>query len=71
MDVEFTHKIVSSCDSGPCPAIIGTTDPEVFGVQGIRLSEAEAATAPGEVPGHETVILVPRWLLDRWAREQS
>jgi hypothetical protein len=71
MKVTFTHTLISSCDSGPCPAIIGTDDPETFGVRGAKLSPAEIAAAPGETPSHETVILVPRWLLDRWAREQS
>jgi hypothetical protein len=71
MNVQFTRILISSCDGGPCPGIIGTDDPEMFGVRGARLSEAEIATAPGETPSHETVILVPRWLLDRWAREQS
>lgn len=71
MSVQFTRKIVSDCDTGPCPAIIGTADPEVLGIRGDQLTADEIATAPGETSSKETVILVPRWLLDRWVQGQS
>jgi hypothetical protein len=52
------------CDDGTCPAIYDTDDPEMVGVQGAKLTEPLGGL--GEVPGHETVVLIPRSLLASW-----
>ena len=61
-----TKKIAGSCNDGPCPAIHETTQPPTMAVQGFVPSPDELA-AMG-LPAGETVVLVPRGLLDEYAR---
>ena len=57
------------CSDGTCPALYDTDDPAVIAVQGPTLTDAEALAGIGQVPGHEGVVLLPRSLLERYARE--
>ncbi len=56
------------CSDGTCPQIYDTSDPEVLAVQGAILTDGEALRDAGEVPGHETLVLIPRSLLAAYAR---
>jgi hypothetical protein len=62
-------KRAGECTDGTCPAIYDTDDPAVVAVQGAVLSEAAALADIGPVPGHETVVLIPRSLLASYARD--
>jgi len=57
------------CSDGTCPEIYDTDDPAVIAVQGTVLTDARALADIGEVPGHESVVLIPRSLLEGYARE--
>ena len=63
-------RTTGSCSDGTCPAIHDTDDPEVIAVQGAILTDAAALGDLPAVPGHETVVLIPRSLLDAY-REVS
>jgi hypothetical protein len=57
------------CSDGTCPTIYDTDDPELIAVQGAILTDAPALADIGEIPGHETVVLIPRGLLEGYRRE--
>jgi len=59
------------CSDGTCPAIYDTDDPEMVGVQGAILTDAEALHDVGEVPAHENVVLLPRSLFESYSRGRS
>jgi hypothetical protein len=59
------------CSDGTCPAIYDTDNPAVVAVQGSVLTDGAALAGLGEVPGHETVVLIPRALLDSYRPEVS
>jgi hypothetical protein len=61
---QFT-QILAGCTDGPCPKIAATTDPAMLGVQGYQPTPQELA-AMG-LPEGETVIWVPRAVLDEYA----
>jgi hypothetical protein len=65
MRVTSIFKGDDGCRDSACPAFIGLSDPELVGVQGTRLTDPEAL-ASLEVPGHETVIVIPRSLAEAW-----
>lgn len=60
-----------NCSDGTCPTIWTTDNPEIMAVQGAVLADSQALADIGEIPGHETVVLVPRSLLEGYAREVS
>jgi hypothetical protein len=60
--MRLTRKL-AGCDDGTCPAVWETDDPEMVAVQGSRLTDADALADLGKIPGHETVVLVPRQVL--------
>jgi len=68
--VRITRKN-GGCSDGTCPAIYDTDDPAVVAVQGAILTDAPALADVGEVPGHETVVLIPRSLFDSYARNDA
>lgn len=51
------------CSDGTCPALWTTDDPELVAVQGATLIDPQALADVGEVPGHESLVIVPRSLL--------
>ena len=57
------------CSDGTCPAIYDTDDPAVVAVQGATLTDAVALADIGQVPGHESVVLLPRSLFESYAKE--
>ena len=62
--MQLTRKLAGGCDNGPCPAVYETDDPSVLAVQGARLAgDADLSTA-GVIPDHETLVLVPREMLE-------
>lgn len=56
------------CSDGTCPAIYDTDDPEMVGVQGTVLTDVQALSDIGEIPGHESVVLLPRSLFESYVR---
>ena len=56
------------CDDGTCPAIWDTDDPQLVAVQGAILTDPQARADLGEIPAHEQVVLLPRKILDSYAR---
>ncbi len=58
----------SGCSDATCPAIFDTDDPGTVGVQGTILTDAQALREIGDVPPHETVVLVPRSLFESYRR---
>lgn len=61
--MRLTRKLAGGCDNGPCPAVYETDDPSVLAVQGAKLTVDADLGGHGPVPGHETVVLVPRQML--------
>ena len=59
------------CSDGTCPAVYDTDDPEMVGVQGAILTDAQALSDIGEIPAHESVVLLPRRLFESYARGRS
>jgi hypothetical protein len=59
------------CAAAECPAIYDTDDPTVVAVQGSILVESSALHDIGDVPARETVVVVPRALLEEYARNQG
>lgn len=60
-----TQKLAGNCGNGPCPAIHETSQPPTLAVQGYVPSREELAEMG--LPAGETVVLVPRDLLDQYA----
>lgn len=56
------------CDDGTCPAIWDTDEPQLVAVQGAILTDPQARADLGEIPAHEQVVLLPRKILDSYAR---
>ncbi|MGH3180514.1 MAG: hypothetical protein ACRDOE_01180 [Streptosporangiaceae bacterium] len=65
--MRLTRK-TGGCDDGTCPAIWDTDDPELVAVQGSTLTDTEARADLGQIPAHEQVVVLPRSLLERYAR---
>jgi hypothetical protein len=61
--MRLTRKL-RGCDNGPCPAVYETDDPDTLAVQGARLAGDADLGIFGPLPGHETVVLVPREMLE-------
>lgn len=61
--MRLTRKL-GGCKDSTCPAIYETDDPAMVAVQGSRLTDAAALSDLGTVPDHETVVLIPRHILD-------
>jgi hypothetical protein len=56
------------CSDGTCPAVYDTDDPEIVGVQGAILTDVQALGDIGEIPAHESVVLLPRSLFESYVR---
>ena len=56
------------CSDGTCPALYDTDDPELVGVQGAILTDVQALGDIGEIPAHESVVLLPRSLFESYVR---
>jgi hypothetical protein len=67
--MRITGTAGGGCSDGTCPTIWTTDDPEIMAVQGATLADSQALADIGEIPGHETVVLIPRSLLERYRRE--
>lgn len=65
--MRLTRK-TGDCDDGTCPAIWDTDDPQLVAVQGAILTDPQARADLGEIPAHEQVVLLPRKILDSYAR---
>ena len=59
------------CHDATCPAIWDTDDPQLIGVQGSTLTDPQALTDLGQIPGHEQVVLIPRRLLESWSDDRG
>jgi len=59
------------CSDGTCPAVYDTDDPEMVGVQGAILADVQALADIGEIPAHESVVLLPRSLFESYVRGRS
>ena len=62
--MRLTRKLAGGCDNGPCPAVYETDDPGVLAVQGARPANGDDLAIAGPVPAHETLVLVPREMLE-------
>jgi hypothetical protein len=62
--MHITAKYGNGCSDATCPAIYDTDDPEMVGVQGTILTDPQALHEIGQVPPHETVVLLPRKLFE-------
>jgi hypothetical protein len=63
--MRITRKLAGDCTDGTCPAVYATDDPHVVAVQGTSLADTTAlAAAGGDLPAHESVVLVPRSVLE-------
>jgi hypothetical protein len=58
--MELTRKLAGTCDDATCPAVWETSDPETVAIQGPHLAEPGVSLGEGE-----TVVLIPRALLER------
>lgn len=58
--MELIRKLAGTCDDATCPAVWETSDPATIAIQGQHLAEPGVSMAEGE-----TVVLVPRALLER------
>jgi len=70
MEMRITNK-AGGCSDGTCPAIYETDDQETVAVRGTLLTDVAALQDIGAIPGHETVVLVPRSLLEGYHGEAS
>lgn len=70
VSVRITRKY-SDCHDGTCPAIMETDDPEVVAFQGATLADPAALADVGDVPAHESVVLLPRSLVEDYLRQRS
>lgn len=68
--MRITRKF-DNCSDGTCPALYDTDDPAMIAVQGPRLADPQALADIGQVPGHESVVLLPRSLFEQYAREHA
>jgi hypothetical protein len=59
------------CSDGPCPAIYDLDDPDLVGVQGATLTDSQALADIGDIPGHESVVVLPRSLFDSYVEQRS
>lgn len=59
---KLTAKI-GGCAGKDCPAIWQTDDPAYLAVQGARMPAGDLEAA-GQIPGDETIVLIPASLLD-------
>lgn len=64
--MRIIRKSGDGCSDGTCPALWDTDDPEIVAVQGSTLTDATALADIGEMPGHESVVLIPRRLLESY-----
>jgi len=64
--VLYRTRKISGCDDGACPRVDDTTYTATVAVQGYRPSPAELAAM--NVPDGEGVVLLPRSVLEDWAR---
>ncbi|MGH3320569.1 MAG: hypothetical protein ACRDN9_10370 [Streptosporangiaceae bacterium] len=62
---------VGNCENGPCPNIFDTDVDGLMAVQGKRLVDAEALAQLEHMPDHEAVVVIPRDLLDEYARTRG
>lgn len=64
----LTHR-AGSCENGPCPNVFDYEPaPGMAAVQGIQLTDPDALAQLKDMPGHESIVLVPRTLLIEYAR---
>jgi hypothetical protein len=61
--MRLTRKI-GGCDDSTCPAVWETSDPGTLAVRGTHLTDPAALADAGETPAHETVVLIPRSMLE-------
>ena len=66
--MRITRKY-GDCSDGTCPALYDTDDPELIAVQGSTLTDAQALADIGQVPGHESVVLLPHSLFESYLKE--
>lgn len=67
MRITGTHR---RCSDGTCPAVHDTDDPALIAVQGSALRDPEAWADLGDIPAGEVVVVLPRSLLDSYARKR-
>jgi hypothetical protein len=58
------------CSDGTCPTIYDLDDPQLVAVQGATVTDPQALDGLGEIPAHETVVMLPRSLIESYARER-
>ncbi len=68
MHITGTHR---RCSDGTCPAIHDTDDPALIAVQGSALRDCEARADLGDIPAYEEVVVLPRSLLESYAKERQ
>jgi len=63
--MRIIRKLTGDCPDGTCPAVYATDNPEVLAVQGTALTDPQAIADTGApVPGHESIVLIPRAVLE-------
>lgn len=67
MRITGTHRRSSD---GTCPAIHDTDDPALIAVQGSAPRDPHARADLGYIPAYEEVAVLPRSLLESYARKR-
>ncbi|WP_328996333.1 hypothetical protein OG394_16945 [Kribbella sp. NBC_01245] len=59
------------CENGPCPNVFDTDEGDLVAIQGTELVDAAALAQLSLMPKDETVVLVPRKLLEDYIRKME
>ncbi len=69
--MQLIHR-VGGCENGTCPNFFDVVErPDLVAVQGTTLVDGEALEQLSQMPGGESVVLIPRGLLDEYARTKG
>lgn len=59
------------CENGPCPNVFDTDEGDLVAIQGTELVDTAALAQLSLMPKDETVVLVPRKLLEEYIRNME
>lgn len=59
------------CENGPCPNVFDTDEGDLVAIQGTELVDTAALAQLSLMPRDETVVLVPRKLLEEYIRKME
>ena len=67
--LRLIHR-AGTCENGPCPNVfdvVGESREDMVAIQGETLTDLMALAQLSGMPGHESVVLVPRQLILEYA----